>query len=56
MADLTLRTTKGSALTYQELDDNFSNLDSDVAVLNTDIIELETQVINDATALAIALG
>lgn len=30
MADLTLRTVKGDALTFQELDDNFLNLDSDI--------------------------
>jgi hypothetical protein len=35
MATLTLRTSKGSPLTFQEIDDNFSNLDSDVG--NIDI-------------------
>ncbi len=30
MTTLTLRSTKGSPLTHQEVDDNFSNLDSDM--------------------------
>ncbi len=31
MATLTLRNTKGAPLTFQEIDNNFSNLDSDVS-------------------------
>ena len=30
MADLTLRTTKGSELTFAEIDRNFTSLDSDI--------------------------
>jgi len=37
MADLTLRLTKGSALTLQELDSNFQALDSDVANLSSSL-------------------
>ncbi len=37
MATLTLRTTKGSPLTFAEIDDNFSNLDSDVSNISVDI-------------------
>ena len=31
MATLTLRTTKGAPLTFQEIDDNFTSLDSDLS-------------------------
>jgi len=37
MADLTLRLTKGSALTLQELDSNFQALDSDVQNLSSSL-------------------
>ena len=37
MADLTLRLTKGSALTLQELDSNFQALDSDVSNLSSSL-------------------
>ena len=35
MADLTLRTVKGSELTFQEIDTNFTSLDSDIQVLKS---------------------
>ena len=34
MATLTLRTTKGSPLTFAEIDNNFTALDSDVSNLD----------------------
>ncbi len=52
MATLTLRNTKGAPLTFQEIDDNFSNLDSDVSnidvsgTVDSDYIDLLLQGID----------
>ena len=46
MATLTLRTTKGSPLTFQEIDNNFSNLDSDVS--NLDVAGSITDTVDSA--------
>ena len=35
MTDLTLRTVKGYELTFQEIDDNFTNLDSEIQILKS---------------------
>ena len=35
MADLTLRTTKGSELTFAEIDRNFTSLDSDIQSISS---------------------
>jgi hypothetical protein len=70
MADVTLRLVKGSALTNQEVDDNFDNLNtakleasdnlSDVADAATARGNLNVYSVQEAqefaTAMAIALG
>ena len=38
MATLTLRTTKGSPLTFAEIDDNFTNLNTDIASVDSDFV------------------
>lgn len=47
MADLTLRTIKGSALTNQEVDDNFTNLNSDIVALTATVAGLPDSIIAD---------
>ncbi len=70
MATVTLRLVKGSPLTNQEVDDNFSALNTakmeksanlsdvaDVATARTNLNVLSTQEAQEfATAMAIALG
>ena len=66
MSTLTLRLVKGSPLTNQEVDDNFSNLNtdkleasnnlSDVSDADTARSNLGAASSDDALALAIALG
>lgn len=70
MATVTLRLVKGSPLTNQEVDDNFSNLNSDkmeksanlsdvvdATTARTNLNVLSTQETQEfATAMAIALG
>lgn len=66
MSTLTLRSVKGTPLTNQEVDDNFSNLNtdkleasnnlSDVSNADTARSNLGAASSDDALALAIALG
>lgn len=66
MSDITLRLVKGSPLTNQEVDDNFSNLNADkLEVINnlSDVSDPQAARTNigaasteDILALAIALG
>lgn len=42
MATITLRLSKGSALTHQELDDNFDDINTDLETAESDIDALET--------------
>ena len=46
MATLTLRNTKGAPLTFQEIDNNFSNLDSDVT--NLDVVGSISDTVDSA--------
>lgn len=70
MSTLTLRNTKGSALTNTEVDDNFSNLNNDKMEKSSNLGDLasaatarsnlsvysQTEADSQAIAMAIALG
>jgi hypothetical protein len=44
MATLTLRRVKGSALTYDEADDNFENLNNELIALGIDVDQINIDI------------
>jgi len=54
MASLTLRQTKGAALSHQELDDNFSNINTEVGTLTTTVAGKVASVSGTAGRVSVA--